>query len=69
MAQDCLSGPSCANTRDAPDGSIGPSLGTKRGTQQAAEMEVRASENPGCLLSVLHLRYEAQENIERLQVP
>jgi hypothetical protein len=42
-------------------------LGTKLGEQHHSEIEVRACEKAGTMLSVIHLRYNTRENIEKLQ--
>jgi len=42
-------------------------LGTKLGEQRFSEMEFKSCENLGTLLSLVHLRYDSKENIEKLQ--
>ena len=42
-------------------------LGTKLGEQHFSEMEFKSCENLGTLLSLVHLRYDSKENIEKLQ--
>ena len=44
-----------------------PRVGTKLGEQHYSEIEVRPCEKTGPLLSLLHLRYNTRENIEKLR--